>query len=54
MVGVGQTAEMRTTLERMKEMIAELKERPAGTAEAVSLTDLRSELRSLVLSLEAG
>ncbi|KAK9800338.1 hypothetical protein WJX73_005393 [Symbiochloris irregularis] len=48
-----QTAEVRATLESMKLMIAELKE-PSRRQDAVSLTDLRHELRSLATSLEAG
>lgn len=41
-------------MEGMKVMISELKEQRASQGGAVGLTDLRSELRSLVVSLEAG
>ena len=42
------------TLEGMRDMLAELKEQKAANGGAVGLSELRGELRSLAVSLEAG
>lgn len=49
-----QTAEMRHTMEGVKDLLAELKEQKAASGGQVSLTELRNELRNLALTLNSG
>ena len=49
-----QTVEMRATLDSMKDMLADLKERKAVGGGALSLAELRGELRNLAMSLGGG
>lgn len=49
-----QTVEMRSTLEGLNNMVAELKEQRNANGGAVGISDLRAELRTLATSLDSG